>query len=55
MGLTGTAVSLSMSASVLVRMADGSLWAWGANAAGQLGRGMQSGSEHVPAAVPGLK
>ena len=33
---------------------DGTVWAWGDNRAGQLGRGMTSNHEVTPARVPGL-
>lgn len=53
-GLTGVVALASSSAAAYAVKNDGTLWAWGYNADGQLGRGTTSDYSAVPARVPGL-
>lgn len=54
-GLPGAATAIAIdSHHSLAALADGSLWAWGSNFAGQLGDGMTYASRPTPAPVSGL-
>lgn len=52
-GVRVTAVDAGADLSVALA-SDGTVWAWGANDAGQVGRGTTAASEPVPQPVPGL-
>lgn len=49
-----TAVSSSRSPSAFAVESDGSVWAWGSNAHGELGSGKMSFGSDVPVQVPGI-
>ena len=53
-GLTGVTAIATFGAHTLALKADGTVWAWGDNHAGQLGHGTVGGNSPVPVQVIGL-